>query len=421
MKKRVLVVAPVFNMSGYSKHARVLLDALREIEDKIDLFVLPTQWSNSSIQTDDYENKEWYSYLVHKYQVNEQTTKYKYDISFQLMIPHEWNTQLAQYNIGVTALVETDKISPLWVDCINKMDKVLTICNFNKDTILSSVYNTEQGVLKLNDINKVSLVTFPVKDEYEDITSKESLDNFDFESNFNYLCSAQMGPRKNVEETIKWFVETFLNKEDIGLVCKLHIMNGSTIDKDETQKAIKAILNQYPDRKCKVYLIHGNLSERQIHSLYVHPKIKAIITTTHGESWGLPLFEAAYMGLPVVAPKFSGYLDFLMQDKDVDGKKKKRPYFADVDFVLKGVADQHVWENVIIKGSLWAYPNETSFKNRLIEINKDYSRFKSQALKLKDILKEKYSKENVYKQYTDSLNNLLDENNEDEFSDVIIK
>ncbi len=118
MKKRVVVVAPVFNSSGYSNHARVLLNALKEIEDKIDLYLIPTQWAHTNLDTNEFENKEWYSYLSHKHQINAQTTKFKYDISFQLMIPHEWNTELADYNIGVTALVETDKISAEYKDGI---------------------------------------------------------------------------------------------------------------------------------------------------------------------------------------------------------------------------------------------------------------------------------------------------------------
>lgn len=419
MKKKILVIAPVFSCSGYSQHARIVLNALKEIEDKVDLYLLPTGWAQTHFDTNDFENKDWMNYLTYKHQQNVQVTKFKYDVSIQLMVPHEWNTEAAEYNIGITALVETDKISPLWIECINRMDKVLTISNFNKDTILSSVYSTEQGVLKVTEPSRIGLATFPVKD-YDSITKEESLEAFDFETDFNYLCCAQLGPRKNVEDTVKWFVETFHNREDVGLVLKLHIMNNSTIDKDESKKTIRAILNQFPDKKCKVYMIHGNLSEKQLHSLYVHPKIKAIISTSHGESWGLPLFEAAYMGLPVIAPKFSGYLDFLMQDKLVEGKKKKKPFFADVDFVLKPVSDQHLWDNVIIKGSLWAFTTEASFKNRLQEVNKDYSRFKSQALKLKEILKEKYSKENVYTQYTKHLEEFFEEE-EYNFEDVTVK
>ncbi len=58
--------------------------------------------------------------------------------------------------------------------------------------------------------------------------------------------------------------------------------------------------------------------------IYRHPQIKAIVTTTHGEGFGLPLFEAAYNELPVVAPNWSGHVDFLYAPKkDKKGKVKK--------------------------------------------------------------------------------------------------
>lgn len=420
MKKKVLIVAPIFNStSGYGQHAKVLVDALKEIEDQVDLYLAATQWANSNIDTNDYKNKQYYQYLNHKFNVHQQTIGTKFDISIQLMIPHEWNTDLAEHNIGVTALVETDKISPLWIECLNKMDQIWTISNFNKDTILSSMYNTEQGMLKFNDPKKISLVTFPVKD-YEDITKEESLESFKFDTDFNFLACAQWGPRKNMEATVKWFLDTFKDNEKVGLVCKLHVMNNSTIDKYESKRTLETILEHFPDRKCKVYLIHGNVPERKLHSLYVHPQIKAIVSTTHGESWGLPLFESAYMGLPIIAPRFSGYLDFLLQEKDIEGKKKRKPYFADVDFVLKNVANEHIWEHVIIKGALWAHPNESSFKNRLCELYKDYNRFKTQALKLKEIIRDKYSEEKVYQQYIEPLKEIIDFKDYN-FEDVTIK
>ncbi len=44
--------------------------------------------------------------------------------------------------------------------------------------------------------------------------------NIDFDSDFNFLVVSQWGPRKNIENTIKWFVEEFRN-EDVGLVLKI--------------------------------------------------------------------------------------------------------------------------------------------------------------------------------------------------------
>ena len=38
-----------------------------------------------------------------------------------------------------------------------------------------------------------------------------------------------------------------------------------------------------PDRKCKVYLIHGNMTEEEMHALYVDKKINALVAIPQGE------------------------------------------------------------------------------------------------------------------------------------------
>ena len=45
--------------------------------------------------------------------------------------------------------------------------------------------------------------------------------------------------------------------------------------------------------------------------LYNNPKIKCFISCTHGEGFGRPLLEAAQSGKPIVAPGWSGHVDFL--------------------------------------------------------------------------------------------------------------
>ena len=58
-------------------------------------------------------------------------------------------------------------------------------------------------------------------------------------------------------------------------------------------------------------MIHGDFTDSEMNDLYNHPKVKAHISFTHGEGFGRPLLEAAQSGKPVVAPGWSGQLDFL--------------------------------------------------------------------------------------------------------------
>ena len=40
---------------------------------------------------------------------------------------------------------------------------------------------------------------------------------------------------------------------------------------------VATMASTYLNLKCKVYLIHGDLDEDEVHNLYIHPQIKAIV------------------------------------------------------------------------------------------------------------------------------------------------
>ena len=58
-------------------------------------------------------------------------------------------------------------------------------------------------------------------------------------------------------------------------------------------------------------MLHGDLSDSEMNSLYNHPKVKAHVSFTHGEGFGRPLLEACVSGKPIIASAWSGHLDFL--------------------------------------------------------------------------------------------------------------
>jgi len=68
--------------------------------------------------------------------------------------------------------------------------------------------------------------------------------------------------------------------------------------------------NTLPD----IYLLHGDLTDKEMNEMYNHPKVKAHLTFTHGEGFGRPLLEASFSGKPVIAPIATGQADFLSND-----------------------------------------------------------------------------------------------------------
>ena len=102
------------------------------------------------------------------------------------------------------------------------------------------------------------------------------------------------------------------------------------------------------------------MKESELTGLYKHPKIKALINISHGEGFGLPIFEAAYSGLPVIAPGWSGQMDFLCDSK---GKEQ----FYNVAFDIQPIQKEVIWPGVLVEDSMWAHPRQSAAKKKMRE------------------------------------------------------
>ena len=402
---KVLVRGPALTRTGYGEHCRFVLRALREIEE-IDIFLVPTNWGESSWTWESDSERAWMDEIIKKTAFYSQQ-KGAYDISIQITIPNEWE-RLAPVNIGVTAGIETTKVSALWLQKCNEMDKVITISEHSKKGLVGTVYEGinqatgQKAFLKCQ--TPVEVVHYPVKKH-----DQQELD-LGLKTKFNFLTVAQWGPRKNVGATVQWFFEDFFDNPDVGLVVKTFVQGGSRIDKEAVGAELKKLLVQFPERQCKIYFLHGDLKEAEMHALYTNKQINCLVSLTHGEGFGLPLFEAAYSGLPVLATNWSGHLDFLCKPtKSKKEKQKLKPHFARVDYNLENIPPSAVWTNVLEKDSSWAYPKPGSYKMRLREVYKDYGRFNSQAKNLKKWILKNFEEKKQYKKFTDCLQEYLED------------
>jgi len=377
--KKILISGPVLSRSGYGEMARFALRSLKDRQD-VDLYILPTNWGNTGWLHELNEERKYIDNIVSKTQVLLQQTNNQpqFDVSIQVTIPNEWK-KLAAVNIGYTAGIETNLISPAWLQNSQLMDKIIVISEHAKSGFVNTIFGNPQGQ-QFKVSTPVEVVHLPFRD-----LQKVDLD-LKLKYDFNFLAVCQWGPRKNLEQTIVGFLEEFKN-EEVGLVLKTNTANDSIIDKFHTDKRLSAILANYKDRKCSITLLHGHLSDEQMASLYTHPKIKAIVSTTHGEGFGLPLLEAAANALPVIATDWSGHTDFLYMP---DGNDKKR-MFGKVDYELKPISKEHVWKGVLEEGTQWAFPKTASYKDKLRDCYKDYGRYKSQAKKLAPWVKDNFA------------------------------
>jgi len=319
----------------------------------------------------------------------------KFDMSLQITIPNEFE-KIAPVNIAYTAGIETTKVPPEWIEKTNAViDRMITVGEHGKKVFENTTYtltNNETGEQQPD--FKVNVPITAVN--YAVIETEPTPLEIDLETDKNFLAVAQWGPRKNLDNTIKWFIDEFKDDETVGLILKTNLAGDSIIDRNMTQTRLGNLLREYKDRKCKVYLLHGEITTGQLTWLYRHPSMKALINIAHGEGFGLPMFEAAYNGLPLVTIAWSGQMDFICRPNK---KGKNFPRIHRVDYDLKKVQPEAVWPGVINEDSMWAFARENSYKRALRATIEKEERSRTEAAALQKYIKEKFTQDNQYKQF----------------------
>ena len=417
MKKiKTLLKAPILTQSGYGAHSRLVFYALFS-DPTFDLYVEGLNWGHTPFLTEDTEEKRIIQECIKKFHVAQQHKFSDWDLFIHLTIPNEFET-LGKVNVGITAGIETDTCSANWIQNCEKMDAIIVPSEHSKKVLENTVVQWHNPQTNERGTTKLSKPVFVCAEGVDcNIFKPYRLNNnapaeivalqnkFEFEPEFCFLNVGLWGQggfgedRKDISSLIKYFIETFYGRKDVGLVLKTSMGRNSVIDYQAVVNRIQQIKAFYEaDKIPSIYVIHGNLSSEEMVALYNHPKIKAYVSFTHGEGYGLPLLEAAACGLPVIATNWSGHLDFL-------GKN-----FTPVNYTLKEIPESVVWDPILIKGSKWAVVDEEHAKNRLNKIVRDYYKPQEKAKELAETIPDEYDLQVVSYTVSDTIKQALSAN-----------
>ena len=312
-----VVSCPIDTYSGYGARSRDIVKALIEL-DKYEVVIVPQRWGNTP-QGFIADNPEWE--FLNKYLVKGQVTP---DIWAQITVPNEF-TPMGKYNIGITAGIESTIAPAEWVEGCNKMNLILGSSEHTINILRNSKFekrdkNTNKviGIVEWKGLGKV-LFEGVHTEVYKPTKSNFSLD---IKEDFAYLfcghwINGKIGEdRKNVGLLIKAFYETFKNKTKVpALILKTTSMGTSYMDRDDILRRIDAIKKTVKANKLpNVYLLHGEFTDKEMNSIYNHPKVKAMVSLTKGEGFGRPLLEFSLTNKPIITTNWSGHIDYLNKE-----------------------------------------------------------------------------------------------------------
>lgn len=383
-KKSLVFQGPVATRSGYGDYARDLAYCLIN-SGKYDVKIVSMPWGATAMDAFEEDNPK--DVMVKSAILKEPLTSQP-DIFIQVSIPNEFKPVGKYANIGITAGIETTQCAPQWIEGLNNMDFNIVMSEFGKKVFLDTKYevrskenNSIQTVLELT--KPIHVLFSGVDEDYFKKTDtietdiKNTLDSIDEEFLFlsvgHWLAGDFGEDRKNISGMLHNFLGTFANQENQpALVLKTSGATFSLKDRERIVSKINAIKSMFPAeyKLPNVYLIHGNLTKKEINSMYNHEKIKAMLSYTKGEGFGRPLLEFAVTGKPVIASGFSGHVDFL------------NPVFH--TFLPGELTEIHksaVWDGILVEGSKWFNVNYQEASKILADVFKNYKKYKYESIK----------------------------------------
>jgi len=388
MSKPLCAIAGPFDTrSGYGEQARNVINHIIEL-DMYDVRLISLPWGNTPMNVLKPENPKD-KQLLDRMLPPPFGLPRQPELYIQIGVPHEFQPQ-GKFNVGITAGIETTLASVEWIEGCNRMDTVWVTSEHSKrifeNTIVDRKDAQGQHVAQFRITKPIEVLhncmdtkvfrKIAPKDIDRDVDAALSQvkESFNFLFVGHWLRGEYGEDRKNVGVLIKTFCEAFKDKGPMnrpGLILKTSGGAFSVMDYDEVISKINSIRESVGKDCPNVYLIYGDMTDVQINSLYNHPKVKAHISFTKGEGFGLPLLEATQSQKPLLVSGWSGQLDFLNPEECIllGGELRK---------IERG----SIWPGVLIENSMWFNVDTVFATNAMKHVIKNYDKFTDKAKKL---------------------------------------
>jgi hypothetical protein len=413
-KKTIVIAGSVMSRSGYGAHSRDIATALIR-SGKYDVKIIPIVWGNTPLDALDVNNPD---HRAIKDRIIPSQLTFKPDIFIHITIPNEFQ-KVGEYNVGITAGIETTVCRAEWIEGCNRMDLVIATSEHSKNVFVNSSY--EKRDKQTNRVISHLTVNRPIEVLFEGIdfsiydkvnksktkiinTINEIPEDFCFLFVGHWLQGEFGQDRKDVAGMIRTFLESFKrksSKNQPALVLKTSQSGFSEPEKAQILEKIQKVKNMvrgsgWTQKLPPIYVLYGDLTDDEMNDLYNHKKIKAMVSFTKGEGFGRPLLEFTTTGKPVIASGWSGQVDFLHPEYSVPLPGKLTP------------VHQSAVNDWIIEGSQWFTVNYQMASQILSDVHKNYSKYLEKSRKHRKITKDNFSFEKMTEKLCEYLDKIED-------------
>jgi glycosyltransferase involved in cell wall biosynthesis len=198
--------------------------------------------------------------------------------------------KLAIYNY------ETSTLPEMWKDAIKHIDYALPSSTFSKKVFVDSGWPEEKCIVVPHGIN---LSDFKTKEKIKLTNDKK----------FRFLNVSIPHYRKNINLLVDAYYSAFTNKDDVCLVIKTSLKKPKNYFECDIRKQLMEA--QAKHRKRNDLPIIELVDKRYESIVPLYNSCDVLVSATSSEGFGLPLLEGLAAGMLVIAPRFSGQLDFL--------------------------------------------------------------------------------------------------------------
>ena len=221
------------------------------------------------------------------------------------------------------------------------------------DFIMTQSEFCKESFSRVTEKEKIHIVNFPfIGDIFSPIGEVASL-KIDKYYNFKFFTIARVDIRKNLTAMMQAFKEEFAGDNDVCLIMKM----GSD------RYCIPKIFYQY-DLPKNIYWMRSFIPDTSI----LYRSMNAYIATDCGEGWGAPTTEAMLSGIPTIAPRHSGHLDYMNDDNS---------FMVEVDdWSYIGFRKDNLYPDLLGPQLEWKVPTVESLKEQMWDC---YQKFKGRT------------------------------------------